>query len=555
MAAKGRILVLDDDEAIRDVVKMNLETEGYEVDIAEDGESAIELFAPDVHVMAILDIMLPGIDGCEVARQIRSASDVPIMMLSARDTDVDMAVGLGVGADDYLTKPFSPLELTSRVKAHLRRYSANKRATGAAEETHDDEVISAGPVVIDTATHTTTVRGEPVDLTSTEFEILKLLAAHPARVYTKAQIYRLVWDEEFGGDYATVQVHVRRLRAKIEKDPSRSHDHRHRVGRGLSVRTRRCDMTTTALVSAAVAVLVAGAAAILYAVAHSRQRDAVRRVREAIDDLAGGNLARRVTLPGRGDVSDLADAVNHLAEEMQTARAEGLRREEAHRQLISNLSHDLRTPITSITGYVDALQRGIGEDSARHVQIIATKTSELARLADDLFYLTRLDSGDLELDLQSTDAGEIARESLLGFEQELRSRDIEVIVDIPEVVCPVMADEAALGRIIGNFMANSLKHARSMTRLGIDVGNNGAHCSVTVWDDGEGFSKGVVELIERGASVGPGGGSGLGLSIAHDLAGRMHATVQARSEPRVRTAVTISLPLLDAASDTAGQDV
>jgi DNA-binding response OmpR family regulator len=170
--------------------------------------------------MAILDIMLPGVDGYEVARQIRSVSDVPIMMLSARDTDVDKAVGLGVGADDYLTKPFSPLELTSRVKAHLRRYSATRRAAGAGTGTHDDETISAGPVAIDTAMHTVTVRGESVDLTSTEFEILKLLAAHPARVYTKAQIYQLVWGEEFGGDYATVQVHVRRLRAKIELDPS-----------------------------------------------------------------------------------------------------------------------------------------------------------------------------------------------------------------------------------------------------------------------------------------------------------------------------------------------
>jgi signal transduction histidine kinase len=314
-------------------------------------------------------------------------------------------------------------------------------------------------------------------------------------------------------------------------------------------------VTTTVLVSAVVAVVVVGAAVALYAVARARERNAVRRVSEAVDDIAAGNFARRVTLPGHGELSELAGAVNRLAEEMQAARAQSLRREEAHRQLISNLSHDLRTPITSIAGYVDALQRGIGEDSARHMEIIAAKTAELTRLADDLFYLTRLDSGDLELDLQPTDAGEVARECLLGFEQELRSRDIDVVVDIPDVVCPVVADEAALGRIVGNFIANSLKHARSMTRLGIDVGSDGTSCAVTVWDDGEGFSKGVVELIERGASVGPGGGSGLGLSIAHDLSGRMHATVEAHSEPRVRTAVTISLPLLEMAEAAPEQDV
>lgn len=220
MDSKGRILVLDDEETIVDVVSMNLTREGYGIDTALDGETAIELFDPSEHVMAILDIMLPGVDGYEVARRIRSVSDVPIMMLSARDSDVDMAVGLGIGADDYMTKPFSPVELVARVKAHLRRYSASKRHEGAAVRASADEIICAGPVRIDTATIAVTVRDVPVELTATEFGILKLLAAHPGRVYTKAQIYQLVWDEDFGGDFSTVQVHVRRLRAKIEDDPS-----------------------------------------------------------------------------------------------------------------------------------------------------------------------------------------------------------------------------------------------------------------------------------------------------------------------------------------------
>ena len=220
MNGKGRILVLDDEETIVDVVSMNLTNEGYGVDIALDGETAIGLFDPSAHVMAILDIMLPGIDGYEVARRIRSVSDVPIMMLSARDSDVDMAVGLGIGADDYMTKPFSPVELVARVKAHLRRYSASRREAGVSGQASAHEIICVGPVRIDTATFTATVRGAPVELTATEFGILKLLAAHPGRVYTKAQIYQQVWDEEFGGDFSTVQVHVRRLRAKIEDDPS-----------------------------------------------------------------------------------------------------------------------------------------------------------------------------------------------------------------------------------------------------------------------------------------------------------------------------------------------
>lgn len=209
---RGRILVVDDEPTIREVVRMNLEAEGYEVVTADTGESALAAFARTPCVMAILDVMLPDVDGFELARRIREHSDIPIVMLSARDTDVDKAVGLGVGADDYVTKPFSPLELVARVKAHLRRYGASASNGGSA-------VLEVGPVRIDTERRRVTVRGTDVELTAKEFGILHLLAEHPGRVYTKAQIYETVWGEEPFGDLGTVQVHVRRLRTKIEEHP------------------------------------------------------------------------------------------------------------------------------------------------------------------------------------------------------------------------------------------------------------------------------------------------------------------------------------------------
>jgi two-component system response regulator VicR len=144
----------------------------------------------------------------------RERSDIPMMMLSARDTDVDKAVGLGIGADDYMTKPFSPVELVARVKAHLRRYES---ATGAAAATNP--AIEVGSLRVDSARHRAFIRGSEVDLTAKEFDILCLLAEHPGQVYTKAQIYEQVWGEEAFGDLSTVQVHVRRLRTKIEDDP------------------------------------------------------------------------------------------------------------------------------------------------------------------------------------------------------------------------------------------------------------------------------------------------------------------------------------------------
>ncbi len=213
---KGRILVVDDESTIREVVRMNLEAEGFEVATADTGAAALSALAHSPCLLAVLDVMLPDMDGFELARRIREHSDIPIMMLSARDTDVDKAVGLGVGADDYMTKPFSPRELVARVKAHLRRYAASGGAAGAAAE-----IVEAGPVRMDLPGRRATVRGIEIDLTAKEFDILRMLAEHPGRVYTRAQIYETVWGEEPFGDLQTVQVHIRRLRTKIEEHPDR----------------------------------------------------------------------------------------------------------------------------------------------------------------------------------------------------------------------------------------------------------------------------------------------------------------------------------------------
>ena len=310
-------------------------------------------------------------------------------------------------------------------------------------------------------------------------------------------------------------------------------------------------MITATILIIGLALTVLGVALAAYLVERLRRQSALKRVAEDLDELARGNLVHRVVSPGSGETAELASAVNRLAEAMQASRSDALRREEAHSQLISNLSHDLRTPITSIAGYVDALQRGIGDDPARHLDIIAMKTAELTRLADDLFYLTRLDAGDLGLTLAPVDVSEVARRCLLGFEQELRSRGIDVVVEIPDETCMVVADEAALGRVIGNFVANSLKHARSMRRLGVTVAREGDGCAVTVWDDGEGFPKGVAELLERGTSVGPGGGAGLGLSIAHELSARMGATLRVSSVAGERTSVAALFPPTASSQPTA----
>jgi two-component system response regulator VanR len=210
------ILVVDDDPAIAELVEIHLLSEGYEVYKAESAAEALKILEQtDIHLV-ILDIMMPDMDGLEVCRIIRKERNTPIMMLSAKSEDVDKILGLRTGADDYLTKPFNPLELVARVKAHLRRYlSLNPKASTTAS----DDLIALRGLEIDRAKHTVTVDGRAVTLTPTEYGILFLLARNPGRVFSSEEIFERVWNERYFQSNNTVVVHIRKLREKLEDDP------------------------------------------------------------------------------------------------------------------------------------------------------------------------------------------------------------------------------------------------------------------------------------------------------------------------------------------------
>ncbi|MFZ7932537.1 response regulator transcription factor [Bacillus thuringiensis] len=208
------ILLVEDDISIQEMVEKYLIKECFQVTIASDGEEGVQAFFKSSFDLVILDIMMPKLDGLEVVRIIREKSAVPILMMSAKDTDVDKAVGLGLGADDYICKPFSMIELAARVKAGIRR-STKYSATETTEK-----MIQIGDLTIDPINFTVEKNGKSLKLTLKEFEILKLFVKNQNRVFTKAQIYTLVWNEEYYGDDNVINVHMRRLREKIESDPS-----------------------------------------------------------------------------------------------------------------------------------------------------------------------------------------------------------------------------------------------------------------------------------------------------------------------------------------------
>src|SRR5690349_19834053 len=210
-AASARILLVDDEQAIQTLLAYPLRRDGYEVVPALDGREALDRFAEQRFDLVVLDVMLPRVDGIEVCRRLRSSSQVPIIMLTARDDETDKVLGLEMGADDYITKPFSVREFRSRVRAALRR----TRMSGA---TPEEEPISSGEMTIDRARRQVKVRGERVQLTYVQFEILAALAADPGRVLDRDTLLERVWGDSAYRDPRTVDDHVRHLREKIERD-------------------------------------------------------------------------------------------------------------------------------------------------------------------------------------------------------------------------------------------------------------------------------------------------------------------------------------------------
>ena len=207
-----KILVVEDEASFSDALSYVLGKEGFEVTVADTGDGAIAAFDKGGADLVLLDLMLPGLSGTEVCKQLRSRSDVPIIMLTAKDTEVDKVVGLELGADDYVTKPYSKAELIARIRAVLRRQGDNSNTT--------EGVITAGPVRIDVERHQVSINDQLVSLPLKEFELLEFLVRNSGRVLTRSQLIDRVWGSDYFGDTKTLDVHVKRLRAKIETDPA-----------------------------------------------------------------------------------------------------------------------------------------------------------------------------------------------------------------------------------------------------------------------------------------------------------------------------------------------
>ena len=212
----SKILIVEDEESIAELEKDYLELSGFEVETEKDGKTGLERVLAEKYDLLILDLMLPGVDGFEICKKVREEKNIPILMVSAKKDDIDKIRGLGMGADDYMTKPFSPSELVARVKAHLARYERLVNSN-----VKENDIVEIRGIKIDKTARRVWINGEEKNFTTKEFDLLTFLAENPNHVYTKEELFREIWDMESIGDIATVTVHIKKIREKIEFDTAK----------------------------------------------------------------------------------------------------------------------------------------------------------------------------------------------------------------------------------------------------------------------------------------------------------------------------------------------
>jgi signal transduction histidine kinase/FixJ family two-component response regulator len=444
----ARILVAEDDPKQAELVRRYLEREGHSVVLAADGRLAIDEARRRSPDLLVLDVMMPRVDGLDVCRILRAEADIPIIMLTARSTEDDLLLGLDLGADDYITKPYSPRELVARVRTLLRRAARHAPV--------EDEPFRIGELVVDPARHEVWVSGRHVDVTP-EFKILQCLCASPGRAFTRQYLL----EQAFGFDHDalqhTVDVHVMNLRRKIESDPA----------------------APTYLLT-------------VYGVGY-----------------------KMVELSGRDEVAQLATAFNSMADSIET-------NETRRRAMVSDVAHELRTPVANVRGYLEAAEDGVVPLDQSLVTSLLEEATLLQRLIDDLQDLALADAGKLRLHPEDTDAAELSRQVAAAHRARADEAGVTLTVDAPEPI-EVHSDPVRLRQALGNLVSNAVRHTPAGGSVRVGARRDDGDVVLTVSDTGPGIAaEHLPNLFDRFYRVDESrsratGGSGLGLAITKQL--------------------------------------
>lgn len=612
-----KILVVDDDKEIVELLSIYLKNEGYEPIAAYSGKEAITKLTttPDIALM-ILDIMMPNMSGIEVIKEVRKDSDIPIIIVSAKTGDMDKIQGLITGADDYVSKPFNPLEVMARVRSLLRR---------SQKQVKDDEpdILEVGPLVINRDSHEVkTIDGKAIQLTALEFGILYLLASHPNRVFSADEIFERVWKQESIISAKTVMVHVSHLRDKIQKATGGEDVIQTVWGVGYKVEAQlmkkervkltgaeKSELFAEGIVTIVLLLLLNLSIIILIHLAILQDESLVNgiyflkktmtfaggyhlwswqntfiilmgvgdivvlywrlirryhqmQLRHVILELhyiASGHFDHRINFRVRPDLQRVVDSINSLVDSTVHSINEERAIEQSKDELITNVSHDIRTPLTSIIGYLGLLKSGVAspEDQQKYVDIAYTKAEQMKSLANDLFEYTTLKS--TKLNLTSLHIYSMLEQVAAGFELEAEKKGIEIKIEARPKDLTIRADAEKLVRVYNNLISNALKYGIGATQIKL-VANlvNKREVELRVENNGEPIpKKSLKKIFDRFYRVETSrntktGGTGLGLSITEGVVDLHHGTIRCESDKNW-TSFIIRLPLNPKKTNSKGQ--
>ena len=549
-----------------------LEAEGFNVVQAPDGRVAISEFRRSIPDVVILDVAMPDVDGLEVLRQIRAESSVFVIMLTAKAEEVDRVVGLTMGADDYVTKPFSPRELVARLHAVLRR---DRPVSNLDEE----GVLAFDGLVVNAATREVVVDGVVVDLSALEFDLLSALAERPGRVFTRSHLLERVWGWDHFGTDRVVDVHIANIRKALSDDHTeprfiatvRGVGYRFIANRVMRTpRTLRSRLAVSHLLVVAVgaitvlgvAVLVTpsflrthlgtmspsmpamssemtvdlqdqlevafaqilavavpvsvGVALVAAYVASSRLLAPIDAVRSVVRRLAAGEYGKRLRLPQEEELAALAVDINHLAITLDQT-------ERRRMQLLNDVSHELRTPLTTIEGYMEAILDEVMEPTPEIIASVIDETRRLKRLASDVSLLSRAEEGALVLEPGSVDVGALATQVLHRLAPQFDDAGVRTRL-LSSAPALVFGDRDRLIQVLTNLIGNALTHTPTGGIVSVAWESVGHRVETTITDSGRGIRpEDLDRVFDRFYRVDPSapGGTGVGLTIARRIA-RLH---------------------------------
>ena len=566
------VLVVEDEPTLATAIAQRITAEGWTARVAGDGASAVQAASQLRPDLVIMDIMLPVMDGLEATKRIVAERPVPVLILTARDDEADKVIGLGAGADDYMTKPFSMRELIARCKALLRRV---ERAKVIAKNSENEKLLDFGSMVIDPAQRIVTVNGEQVHLTPTEFDLLATLARRPKSVLTREKLLEEVWDWVDASGTRTVDSHVKAPYARCRYHP-------HRAWRGLRFRAADRVMASKkqqqsrldamkprvkpvdlfSSLKLELSALIVIATAIAFAMCwfllkfgwsgwiampltlvvalgityfFSRGITApLRQMRDVAEAMADGDYTVRVDIDQdrHDEVGKLARSFNEMAGELEHA-------DKMRRDMIANVSHELRTPVSALQAMVENMADGVTEPTPTNLESILTQTQRLSDLIAFLLDLSRMEAGAASLNIEKFNFADFLDETIEPLEIADGGHAHDIRVTVPADIT-MEGDQDRLRQLFTNIIANALKHSADGTTVLVDAHedeNQGTIVTNVVNFGSQIAPSDRLDIFRRfvKGKTGPGtesGGTGLGLSIARWAAQLHGGTVKVVDDTR-----------------------